>query len=771
MPSAPTDRPTSPDRPRWGRGRLVYWSLAALVLVAAAVGTRVTDEVTWTLFDFAVAAGLLAAVGLAFEAVARRTASTPYRWGAALALGTAFILVWALGAVGVIGSEDEPVNLLYFGVLAVGAIGAALARLRPRGMARALAATAAAQAAVAVGALVGGWGTPLHGALEVVVINAGFVALWAAAAACFLRAARETPAGPTPSERSAAGSAAALIVFALFAGPPAGAQNTQGAPPDVDGVFAWASPDAPGCVAAVDHRGERVVQRAAGAANLETGAPLTLDTRFDVGSVVKQVVAATVVLLAEDGRLSLADDVRRYIPELPDPGHAVTLDHLLTHTGGVRDWTALQRLAPEPEEALALVLRQRGLDFPPGTAWAYSNSGYVLLKEVVTRVAGAPFGEIARARLFEPLGMARTVYAEDAAAVPGLAHAYAPEGDGWRPDVLTGPTRGGGGALYSTAGDLLRWNRALSEDHLGPAVTAALHEPARLANGRVLPYGRGLFLDDDRAGPVVWHGGSAAGYKSTLVRSPREHVSIAVLCNAGDAVRPTDLARQLFDRVAPDAREPEAAPQTGPAAPAEVAGLYVHERTGDPLRVAVDDGALRVEGGPPLTALATDRFRAERPSLRVRSADRFELRVVGPDALEVVSMEGETDRYRRARPTPLDAAGREVVAGTYASDDLRAVLEVVPTADGLGVRLNGSRLFPLSPADGDAFQLGRMWIRFQRDAAGRTVALDYRNPALGPVRFHRERGTVGNKAEAAVACPSSSRTPTGTAACSSGPRP
>ncbi|WP_420456449.1 hypothetical protein [Rubrivirga sp.] len=153
---------------------------------------QLTDEVAWSVADFAFAAALLLGVGIPLELAVRTTGNAAYRWAVGVALATAFLLVWTNGAVGLIGSEDNDANALYGGVLAVGVVGALVARARARGMAWTMAATALAQAAVAVGALVAGLG-PGGGLIEVVALNGGFVALWAGSAALFRRAAREHP--------------------------------------------------------------------------------------------------------------------------------------------------------------------------------------------------------------------------------------------------------------------------------------------------------------------------------------------------------------------------------------------------------------------------------------------------------------------------------------------------------------------------------------------------------------------------------------------------
>src|SRR3712207_5175530 len=155
-----------------------------------------------------------------------------------------------------------------------------------------------------------------------------------------------------------------LAVAALLVGAPAYAQDKAG---EVDKIFSFATAETPGCAAGVSQNGKVVVNRAYGLANVERKLPLTQSSLFDIGSTQKQFPAAAVLLLAEEGRLSLSDDIRKHLPELPDYGHKVTVDHLLTHTGGIRDWTGMLPMAPEGTDVLTLIQRQRGLNFVPGT--------------------------------------------------------------------------------------------------------------------------------------------------------------------------------------------------------------------------------------------------------------------------------------------------------------------------------------------------------------------------------------------------------------------
>src|SRR5687767_4995028 len=323
-----------------------------------------------------------------------------------------------------------------------------------------------------------------------------------------------------------------LVVAALLVGTGVHAQDRTA---ETDKIFAWVKPGMPGCVAAASQDGKLAVNRAYGLADLERNVPLTTESLLDAGSIRKQFVAAAVLLLVEDGRLSLADDVRKYTPELHDFGHAITIDHLLTHTSGIRDWVPLLNWASGDPDAMSMILRQRTLNFVPGTEWSYSNSGYVLLPEIVTRVSGMKFSEFLHKRVLDPLGMRHSRYIDDPDLVlKNRALAYEPQSGGvWKADMRLGNARGGAGALFTTAADLVLWNDALAAGRLGKFVTAKIQEPARLSNGRELTYARGLSLLTEKGIRIVLHSGGAAAYRSFAARFVDHGVSIAVLCNAG----------------------------------------------------------------------------------------------------------------------------------------------------------------------------------------------------------------------------------------------
>jgi CubicO group peptidase (beta-lactamase class C family) len=556
------------------------------------------------------------------------------------------------------------------------------------------------------------------------------------------RSSRRTHRGPFV--------AVCITLAGLLVDSPARAQDTAAA---IDEIFSFATAETPGCAIGVSQHGEVIVNRAYGLADVERGVPLSPGTKFDIGSVHKQFVAASVLLLVEDGRLSLVDDIRTYLPELSDYGHRITLNHLLTHTGGLRDWTGLLPLAEEGADVLQLILRQRGVNFAPGEEWSYSNSGYVLLKEIVARASGLSFAEFTRSRLFEPIGMMSSAYVADILQGTGArALAYRKEGTGWTQYMRLGNERGGG-TVISTAGDLLLWNDALTSGRLGAFVTAKLQEPAMLNNGRVLSYARGLMVDNDiPGGPMVWHSGGAAGYGTLLARFTDEGLSIAAMCNF-EPVSTTSLAGRVADLFLPPV-DP-GAERPGPVAVPGVdvdgrAGLFVAEGTGEPLRLSVNGGRLVIAGAPPLVAVGADRFRPARTSLYFRSEDDFELIFRSNDEFELTSMEGETTRYRRAQPWTPTVADLQAVDGRYESRELGTVFEILPGTTGVVVRFERSpeQAQELEPVARDMYMRGMAIVRFRRDASGSVTGFDYGNPFVRSIAFERLGERAESEAEA-----------------------
>ena len=388
----------------------------------------------------------------------------------------------------------------------------------------------------------------------------------------------------------------------------------------VDALFAErVAPEDPGCAVGVARADTILYARGYGIANLDYDLPVTAETVFDVGSVTKQFTSASIVLLSLDGALSLDDDIRSHLPELPDYGHPISIRHLLHHTSGVRDYLNLMALggrefyAPISHlDIVELMARQHALNSMPGERYSYSNTGYMLLATIVDRVSGRTYGTFARERIFDPLGMTRSFLHEDAERiVPDRATGYAPDGnDGYRMVHNNSFATAGDGQLYTTVGDLLRWSHAFTSDQVaGAELRSLMLTPGALADGEPTSYGAGLALSEYRGLTRNGHGGSTWGFRAQLVRLPDQDLAVAVLCNRED-VSPGRLANSVLDlyledqlgeapegprpgqRRRPDRSPP--APVTAALAAGDYDGEFYSEELDARYHLALDDGALRV---------------------------------------------------------------------------------------------------------------------------------------------------------------------------------
>ena len=324
----------------------------------------------------------------------------------------------------------------------------------------------------------------------------------------------------------------------------------------VDAVFArFTRPDSPGCALGIFQNGAITYSKGYGSANLEYGVPITPSTPFISGSVAKQFTAAAIALLVEQGRISLDDDVRKYIPELPDYGAKITIDHLVHHTSGLRDFWALVQVAGmryddgyAVGDVIRLAARQKHLNFPPGTEYDYSNTGYIALGLIVQRVTGKSLREFTSEEMFAPLGMTSTHFHDDhTMLVPGRASAYSPLPEGgyrinvWNNDIV------GQGGLILTVNDLLKWDENFYTGKVGgPGFLKRQLQQGKLTNGTTLSYAFGLTVGEYRGLRLVEHGGSSGGYRTIISRFPTEHTSVVALCNTTDA-NTTMLSHQVAD--------------------------------------------------------------------------------------------------------------------------------------------------------------------------------------------------------------------------------
>jgi xanthine dehydrogenase YagR molybdenum-binding subunit len=387
-----------------------------------------------------------------------------------------------------------------------------------------------------------------------------------------------------------------------------------------DRVFARYSAAVPGCVVGVAQGGRVVLERAYGSADLERNVALTPASILEAGSVAKQFTAAAVTLLALEGKLRFDDPVQQHLPEIPQYERPVTIRMLLDHTSGLRDWGDIASLggwprgtrAYEQAHVLEIISRQRALNYQPGDAYSYTNSGYNLLAMLVARVSGQSFAEFTRERLFVPLRMPHTSWRDDyRRIVSGRALAYrpVPATSGWRIDMPIENAHGNGG-LLTTVRDLLTWNEALTQRTVGGAhgraLVDSLTRQAVLTSGERIPYAAGLVVNAYRGTPQIGHSGSTAGYRAYLARYPsQQDLSVAVLCNT--SANATMLAHGMVDGLAtglaPVTRGPDRRPQPiTPQLPIDTlqryAGEYESAEVGVRVRISVERGALVMHRAP-----------------------------------------------------------------------------------------------------------------------------------------------------------------------------
>lgn len=339
--------------------------------------------------------------------------------------------------------------------------------------------------------------------------------------------------------------------------------------PAIDAIFSdYTSGNVPGCALGVVEKGEWVYRQAYGKASLEHDLPLTTQSIFDTASVGKQFTAAAVALLAESGQISMDDPLAKYFPEFPGWAADITIEQLVFHTSGIRDYLQLAYLAGKGGDAdnytdqwaINAMARQQETNFPPGTDYLYSNSGYLLLAHLVRRVTGQTLREYSREHIFGPLGMERTRYQDDhTELVPLRAYGYAPDEGGFHSSMSTLDMVGDGGVFISVD-EFFAWDQNFYQNRLGkggPDLITQLTTPATLKDGTAITYAYGLDVDEYRGQKTVSHSGSWVGYRSMIQRFPELQFSVIVLCNRADA-DPETLALKVSDQLLADVLEPKA---------------------------------------------------------------------------------------------------------------------------------------------------------------------------------------------------------------------
>lgn len=504
----------------------------------------------------------------------------------------------------------------------------------------------------------------------------------------------------------------------------------------VDSLFApYNDGVRPGLAVAVVRDGRMIFANGYGMANLEHRVRITPATVFDVASVSKQFAGLSIAMLVEQGRVRLSDDVRRYIPEMGDVGHVITIDHLVHHTSGLRDWPGSLSLAGWRmddviafDQILRFAYHQRSLNFKPGDEYTYSNTGYNLLAEVVARVSGRSFRQFTDEHIFRPLGMMHSRFHDDVAElIPNRASGYARTGAGWS-SITDNLMALGSSSLFTTVEDLAKWVANFDDPKVGGAAAMArTRTRGTLNSGSTIPYAFGVSHGDYRGQPTVQHSGSWAQFATYVLHFPQQHAGVIVLANTG-SINASAAAYQVADAFLGStlAARPLETPATAPRVDVSTAtldryvGLY---RLGPGWYVRIR------RDGNTLTTQAT-REQASAMSARsdtsfwvdgYRAMMSFTNAVVGPTTL--VYRDRLYPRLDEQGATP--SADLSEFTGEYASAEVGTTYHVELKDGGLVLQHYRHGTIQLTRLWKDDFG-GSAWftrsVEFERDGAGRVVA-------------------------------------------------
>ena len=420
------------------------------------------------------------------------------------------------------------------------------------------------------------------------------------------------------SHRVARSGIVVAVVVALCGGPPAitqvAAEAEEPLAARIDRILteAYPDPDGPGAALLVVQGGEVVYRGARGMADVELGVPLSADHVFRLGSITKQYTAAAILLLEERGELSVDDPITKYLPDYPTHGHEITIEHLLTHTSGIYNYTDVPGYMDQPVRRdvttteLVGMFRDLDMEFAPGERWDYSNSGYVLLGAIIEEASGRSYADFMEENVFEPLGLEATYYGGDQ-IVPGRASGYEIDGDGYaNAPYISMSHAHAEGALLGTADALAGWAAALaggkliSEDSYRRMTSRYV-----LGDGEEASYGYGFSVTRLRDLPVIQHGGGIHGFATFALRIPSQEIYVAALSNIpGGGLGPGPLALRVGALVAGDPFPEFERVAVDPALLERYVGVYRIDE-GSTRTVTVEDGKLYTQrsGGPRLEAV------------------------------------------------------------------------------------------------------------------------------------------------------------------------
>lgn len=518
----------------------------------------------------------------------------------------------------------------------------------------------------------------------------------------------------------------------------------------VDKLFApWDKPNSPGGMLAIIKDGKVIYERGYGAADLEHNVSISSTTVFNIASTSKQFTAMSILILARQGKISLDDDIRKYIPEMPKYDSPITVRQLIHHTSGLRDYPGLMSLAGvrredyyDKDDVMDVLVRQKNLNFKPGSEFLYSNTGYILLSLIVQKVSGKSLREFADENMFKPLGMKNTHFRDDhTEVIPNRAVGYSPGGTGPFRISMRDLDTVGDSNLYTTVNDLFFWDQNFYSNSLNQGdkeLISQLLTPVALNNNEKTEYAFGLHVTRYKGLKMVSHAGNTPGYRAEMIRFPDHRFSVICLTNVSD-LNAEKLARQVADiYLADQFKQDEAENRLSAILPSQFVKLSEQELAGnngsyrDPL--TNDFWQVSSAGGNLVAATTKGTFKfAPLGKNHFRSTNLNPIRelVFEASANKLVLMRVNTDgrqpaTYEAVIPASPTAAQLEEYVGEYYNDELQVTYKVVLEKGKLFYRLGYGRVAnnfrskgPLLPTIKDQFNGGSISIHFIRNGQNR----------------------------------------------------
>ncbi len=505
----------------------------------------------------------------------------------------------------------------------------------------------------------------------------------------------------------------------------------------VDKLFSrWDKKDTPGCALAIVKDGKIIYKKGYGLANLELNIPITPQSVFYIGSVSKQFVTMCIAILAKQEKLSLDDDIRKYVPELPDYRPPITVRHLIYHTSGLRDYLTLLGIAGidfgtyHEHDVVELIAQQKELNFAPGEQYLYSNSGYFLLAVIVERASGKSLREFAEENIFKPLGMKNSYFHDDyRTLIKNRASGYFPaEKEKYRNFISTFDCVGSGG-LFTSVEDLFLWDQNFYHHKVGGKdIIDLMHTKGKLNSGQELDYAFALGIGKYKGLKTVGHGGALGGYRSTLVRFPEQNFSVICLSNLS-SFNPSRIAQQVTDiYLANQFTEKKAKAEAKPAEKVkfielpkkklqEKVGAYIDPKTGAFRKLDLRGNTLILEAsGERFTLAAVSETEFEVLKAPVEMVIKFENQKKDkPMLMHIHREEGDSETYeffKLAKPTPEQL---KLYTGDYYSDELQVTFRLALKEGKLHFVHKNAPESPLQPTLKDEFNIRGYRINFFRD--------------------------------------------------------